>query len=541
MLERPAGLLVRARMWLRRLVVLTAVPPVSYLYAAVYRAHIWYAARRLSAIPGTRAIYVTRGAASNEVIYGVSDIDLMAIGEWPDGGQARVVKEMGRLAALSPIYDPTSTLQVHTPQSLRGMFEGDYFFQFRLDQARQCSRLVFGQDLLGALPSVPAMKLRGGYYMETRVWWMQFCTIAFGDGPACEDGVFCNSVAQKAVAAVLNMEAAMAGAEVEHSRLKSAEAGMKRLDAEEREIVERLQQCWRNRYLEYSGDAVNDALQVLLKCIEHIHTLLPAGDPFQPLPGKSLTIDAPPGEVFRSEAALAHARTAIDHAKRNWPGYRNAFLLPRSSFGGIDDLQLLIDIDPARPPDSDQIRALCRLPGSESLRQRVALYLLYPNGAYLLDRKTRLEFWHVLESPAANPEIFNLLSRPEYVADGEARVDVFYPWTLFAATVAANEMLLRQTAAAKAMAGGGAPNSLTMLRGVWRQLQLEVMKKSAATDTVYVPMTAGAILRGMRACGMPDLPILHELKEAYEQELEGKPSRALQLIPQAIALFSGSR
>jgi len=101
-------------------------------------------------------------------------------------------------------------------------------------------------------------------------------------------------------------------------------------------------------------------------------------------------------------------------------------------------------------------------------------------------------------------------------------------------------MFLRQTAAAKAMAAGGPPNPLTMLRGVWRQLQLQVMKKSAATDTVYVPMTLAAVLRGMRAHGMPDLPILHDLKEAYEQELAGKPSRALKLIPQAIAFFSGS-
>jgi hypothetical protein len=475
------------------------------------------------------------------LIYGVSDIDLMVIGEWSDGGHAHVVKEIGRLAAISPIYDSTSTLQVHTPQSLRTMFDGDYFFQFRLDQARQCSRLIYGAPLLETLPSVPEVKVRGGYYMETRVWWMQFATTAFGDGPTSGDAIFRNSVAQKAVAAVLNMEAAMAGAAVEHSRLKSAEAGMKRLAPAERGIVEQLQESWRSRYLRHSGDALDGALQVLLNRIEHIHTLLPEGDPFKPLPGKSLTVDAPFDEVFRSEAALAYASAATDHAKRNWPGYRNAFLLPRTSFGGIDDLQLLLEIDPASPPSADQIRAICHLPGASNLQQRVALYLLYPNGAYLLDRKDRLEFWHVIESPASNPEIFNLLSRAEFVADGSARDQAFYPWTLFAATLAEDEMVLRQTAAAKAMAAGGSPKPLTMLRGFWRQLQLQVMKKSTATDTVYVPMTPGAILRGMRAYGMPDLPILHDLKEAYEQELAGKPSRALNLIPQAGAFFSGAR
>ncbi len=40
-------------------------------------------------------------------------------------------------------------------------------------------------------------------------------------------------------------------------------------------------------------------------------------------------------------------------------------------------------------------------------------------GAYLLDRKSPLEFWHVLQSPAANPELFHLLSRTEFVMDGK--------------------------------------------------------------------------------------------------------------------------
>jgi hypothetical protein len=135
--------------------------------------------------------------------------------------------------------------------------------------------------------------------------------------------------------------------------------------------------------------------------------------------------------------------------------------------------------------------------------------------------------------------LFNLLSRPDFVLDGRPRSAVVYPWTLFAATLVEDEVRLRQTAMAKAMAAGPA-NSLTMLRGIWRHLQLEVMRKSALTETVCVPLTVDAILRGMRAEGLPDMPILHELKEAYELELNQRPSRAAQLIPQAMAFFSRS-
>jgi hypothetical protein len=154
-------------MQLRRFVVWTSVPPFSLLYAAIYALHIRYAARRLRAIPGTQAVYVTRGAASKELICGVSDIDLLVMGEWPEQGQAAVVQEIRRLAHLSPLYDHTSALQVHTPRSLRDLFDTDYFFQFRFDQARLGSRLVWGSDLLAALPPVPDARVRGGYYMET--------------------------------------------------------------------------------------------------------------------------------------------------------------------------------------------------------------------------------------------------------------------------------------------------------------------------------------------------------------------------------------
>jgi hypothetical protein len=204
----------------------------------------------------------------------------------------------------------------------------------------------------------------------------------------------------------------------------------------------------------------------------------------------------------------------------------------------MDDLQLLIEVDPASLPSVEQVRAVCQ-PDAALPRQRVAIYLLLPNGAYLLDRKTPLEFWHMLQTPCANPEMYNLLGRPEFLIEGKLRTAGEYPWTKFAATLVEDEMRLRKSATAKAIAAAAGPsNSLLLLRGIWRHLQLDVMQRSGATGTVYVPLTVGGILRGMRTQGLPDMPILHELKEAYELERQDLPSRASKLIPEAIAMFS---
>src|SRR5436309_2968810 len=118
----------RLKFALRRIVVLTSFPPLSNLYAAIYRLHIWYAVRTLKRYPGLRAIYVTRGAISNELVYGVSDIDMFLIGEWAPGQQDRFMNGLRQLIRRSPLYDSSIVNNVNSIESLRSMYAADYFF-----------------------------------------------------------------------------------------------------------------------------------------------------------------------------------------------------------------------------------------------------------------------------------------------------------------------------------------------------------------------------------------------------------------------------
>jgi hypothetical protein len=147
-----------------------------------------------------------------------------------------------------------------------------------------------------------------------------------------------------------------------------------------------------------------------------------------------------------------------------------------------------------------------------------------------------LEFWHVLQIPAANPELFLLLSRPEFVVDGNPRPAKPYHWTRFAAASIEDELKLRQSAMGKAIPGVQT-NSLFLLRAVWRTLQLLVVQRSSRQGSVQIPLTPAAIRRGIQAWGVPDLPILRNLHDAYQDELQGQASNAAQLIPEAMAMF----
>ena len=200
-----------AKLLLRRMVVATSFPPIRSLYAGIYRLHINYAVRTLRAIPNLRAIYLKRSSASEEFIPGVSDIDLLVIGDWNADQQGVAVSAIQRLSRLSPLYDRASAHQVHSIEALKASGDMDYYFQYRLDQARRHYPLIYGQDLLAPLPPIAAERARGAYFMELKPWWMMFTASAFGKGPTASDSIFRNSIACKAVAEVLTLEDALNG------------------------------------------------------------------------------------------------------------------------------------------------------------------------------------------------------------------------------------------------------------------------------------------------------------------------------------------
>jgi hypothetical protein len=530
---RAAG---RAKLLLRRFVVATSFPPIRGLYAGIYRLHIRYAVRTLSVIPNIRAIYLKRNSASDEFIPGVSDIDLLVVGDWTTEQQQGAVSAIQKLSRLSPLYDRASTHQVHSIEALKASGDMDYYFQYRLDQARRHYPLIYGEDLLAPLPPLSTERAGGAYFMELKPWWMMFTASVFGKGPTASDGIFRNSIACKAAAEVLTLEAALDGDVLEGSRREVMQQSLQRAQPGDRFVLQRFIQCRASRYLRYEGDVLNDAFPFLLRRILKLTALLAKAAPFQDKDGLPIEIDGSKDEVYRTPAAVEYAQGLIVHAKSSWPGYQRAALIPRCSFVGLDDLQLVLECDSQCPPTVEQVRALLRLKAPETLRQRVAIYLLLGDTAFILLHQNPLEFWQILQTPQANPELFALLTKPEFVIDGAPRAGAHYRWTRFAAASVADELKLRQSAIGKTVPGVRA-DSLFMIRAIWRTLQLLIIQRSAAAGTVRIPITPAAVQRSFQGWGL-DLPILEQLRTAYQNELEGRPSDALKLVPQVLAIFT---
>ena len=513
----------RAKLGVRWAVVATARTPLGLIYGAIYRAHVWFAVRVARKFPGTRAIYVARSVAKGEIAFGVSDIDMVIVGEWPEEEQIRLMRKLGALTAISPLYDSGLWQQVHNLASLRNLWETDYFFQSRFDEGRRQWKLASGTDLVATLPAVPEDRLGGGYYMEVRSWWLHFIASAFGSGPTAQDAIFRNSIAYKAVTEVLEIARVLrTGGAMEESRAKSLQISIEEARGEDRDFLVRLARSAVKNHLRCEGDIQRDSLKLLLPVLNQIHAELRELPSFAS--AGAFEVDAPPEEVLRSPQAVAHAQSLVEHVKHAWPSYRAAYLAPSAACFAMDELLLLIEADPARLPDLAQIRALCDLHARTRARvpQRVALYLLLPDGACQLEFVNFTEMWRVMVFPASTPDLFTLIARPEFRIDGEAPVLPRPVWSRFGHDVAMEELNVRRSVLSK-VTPDVFPSSIEILRNVWRHLQLEVLIRKSR-----FALSPAAVRRGLD----PDDGLLAQLEEAYQGELEGRASNVRPLIPQ---------
>lgn len=518
----------RLKLATRRAVVATSVRPLRNLYAAIYRAHIRYALRILERFPRTVAVYLTRGMASGEFIYGVSDIDLVVIGDWSDEEHLRVLAAVRRLNRLSPLYD--TTLQVHQLSVLQNLFETDYSVQFRFDQGRRTWKLLRGRDVLTALPPVPEERSAGGNYMEIRNWWYYFGSSAFGGGPLAVDPVFRSSICFKTVSEILRLGFGL------ESRLEAIRRAAASDTEADRSFFQRLLDSRERRFLSYQGDVVEDTFRYLLPGLEQFLAAL-AGTPLLQPVAEKVVIDGPAHEVLRTPAVQDRADQLLAHVKASWPGYRAAYLVPSLSTLNMDDLLLLIAVDTSELPTAAQVRELCRLLfGGPPPGQRLSPFLLLNHGAYQLDILSMNDLWRFVISPAAVPDVFAQTGGREFLLDGEPRVAVVPRWSRFAADLVDEELAVRVAAMSKLATPGSMPPSLVILRNVWRHLQLEVVQRSSRAGRPIIPLTLPAVQRGLTSLGIDAQP-LDDLRRAYADELAGTPSDAGALVNRAMEFF----
>ena len=158
------------------LVIRTSFFPLVHLYGAAYALSVRVATLLLRRVDGVAAIYLRRGLAKGEAVYGLSDIDLSVIVE-DDDGERRGVKEKvravyDRLASFIPLFgDADTELGVYSVAEFSRLYEDYGFNKYRFHEGRHTWRLLFGRDVVRDLPRVAEPDLRRAAGEELRKWW----------------------------------------------------------------------------------------------------------------------------------------------------------------------------------------------------------------------------------------------------------------------------------------------------------------------------------------------------------------------------------
>jgi len=493
-----------------------------------------YAARRLAAFPGTRAVYLTRGLTGDEFVAGISDIDFALIGEWRDGERERLEAWYERLARRIPLYDPT--LSPHTVEEFHWRYRNSHHHQFRFTEGAAVWRLLDGTDYLRQLERLPVERLPVGLHTELKVWWMFFILRGVSANGLRRDELFNRSLCYKVVAETLRMDLALTRQRLVASRRQALEEARGSLTAEGAALTGKLLRCARARYRRYDGEVFEDAYRFILPHLEDLHRRVEWRWGQEAAGATPVRVDSPPEERFRTSAEEAFLDRAVAFLKRRWEGvYRAACLAGGIGFG-MDEVLLMVEPAPGRLPTLEQLRAWSRFSAEHrgGLRRRVNAYLLLPAAAYQIDDPAwGKPFQHIL-LPQWNPDVFLSLAQPEACRDGvpSRRLDPAV-WAPPEADFIAEERTLLREALEDPVVYRA--NNLDFLRTFWKYLQLNAVAASADSGEAVFPQTLPAVRRALAAQNLPRAPFLEQFEEAYRGELEGRPADIDRRLPAAVS------
>jgi len=156
--------------WIQWFVVATSFFPFKQIYIAIYKAVIWFVARQLYKDPFVAAVYLRHGCARDEIVPGISDIDLAMIvrddGSLPkdahfDSRKLQMYKQRyKRLVRHIPLLDSYIFILLDT--RLEEKYLTGHQDRYILMEGRANWRLLRGENYLSSLPELPDKIRHGG-------------------------------------------------------------------------------------------------------------------------------------------------------------------------------------------------------------------------------------------------------------------------------------------------------------------------------------------------------------------------------------------
>lgn len=446
---------------LRRWIVRTSVPPIDGLYRGVFGVLVRLSALLLGRHPGLVAAYVCRGWAKNEIVPGLSDIDLMLIArrDADVAGVRRLFRALNILSFRIIEYYPKL---VTTRETFEHRWRTAPLWQYRYLEGKSTWKLLCGEDVLASLPPLSEGTRRFTVYQEMTRWWLTFAHHVLGTTSRRGDAVLRNAICYKCVAELRNLRRTLDTGADHYSRRDA-------FRDDDSPLGRRMVRMAQSRFLARDDGLPDDTLRFLLDSYDDLWRSF-AERPYVGI-DRSCTqsVDSPEAERDREPTVDLRVRAIEAHLAKEWQGLCAGVRVVRSAFWDFEDRLVIVELVRDRIPEADRIAGLVALHGKlENGRlPRTFLFLRRRDLVFPITPVLPRDLHRALLTPATMPDVFLQLGvTPVYWTD-------YTKWYL--ADWRTNEQWTSATGE--------------------KRRQLEIIARGAARGSVTYPLSSSALER----------------------------------------------
>lgn len=521
---------------IRNFVITTSFTPFLQFYRSYYTLVIYLTVRVFKKYPSIKSVYLRRGGAKGEILPLISDLDFAVIvKDMEENEKKEVIRDYERLAHVTTILD--ESLEMYEEDTLSEVYYSG-LRPYRFMEGKATWKLMYGRDYMAELPVLPIEEMYSALYLEIKVWWNIFRRQILESKKYWKDIITKNVICYKVVSEILKATMALNNNILTFSRDESLKIAEPYLNYKDRELIKKLKMLKEHRFSIKSPDILNETKDFLFTYLDCFFDSFRNHQLSCSIKEVSQKIDYQKDERLLNNSEFPYIEKLIDYFKNKWKhSYRGSYLV-----SGIccylDQFLLMIKVDPkVLPTVNDLFEFHLMLSNIEPLlKSRIYIYLLYPNAAFYYGHsrsKGRGSFSSIL-TPSCNPDVFTLLGESESIVDGEGYDS---PATALWSPVADNYVksefcYLKEFAEDQTIC---TLNGIEFLRIFWKIIQMKLITSSLEKGIILYPLTLPAIDRAMDAEGTPIPPDLIPLKDAYMEEVYGKPSSINTYVPDAIA------
>jgi len=532
---------------IQRIVVNTNFFPFSYTYGKIYDLSTAIATIWLRRVDGVLAIYLRRGLARGKIVYGLSDIDLAVIVK-DDGVEGQSTKKKVRaiynnLSRLIPLFGSgDKELAVYSYSEFQNLFNDYGFYRYRFNEGKHTWRLLFGKDLVKALPELEDTALYLPATEELRTWW----ALLNGDiSSALAPPLFQRKYLwYKAIAEASKIYLFVCQGKSVGSREAALTQVKSHLSREQSRHIDKVQSYLKR--LTSKEDLITDELLAMFitlvsKTFEEMERRV-----YRDAIGKKAMVRIPSSRELVADAGQEKSIEELERGITNEFGayLSSVILTPQVEFdldilsnSDIDSFNLALRLNDFMPVE--KLKRLCSLVEKHSRPQNIEPFLVVDTNIAFSLRLDRIHNSIKIKSPGACPLFFAILTDSASqlpASHSEASADVI----ILSLPSAFEETVRKRMDRINAMISNKdiyKLKTLDFIRFFWGAARTKLLAHSSDSRDIYIPITSKQVLAAIIQFSPGDSNWLAAMHGEYLKELRGEDSEAHRFYSSSVELL----